>query len=441
MADGLMAQLDALYMVAADDAIAHQKLIGMAIMGHAADPETGVPTGTPPGPSVMNQMIEVTDTDLTPDEGGADMWHNLGMEVDDWATSGFFTKTDEVANAEGIKTTTKVAVYSNVEQPGDQPFAEYYSETLASGRVGVDSATEEGVLTLTTGTLVAGQAELMMASDFPMHPGQTLDYQEDNMDTEDVNEENREFMGSFNGVDGMYKCTNTCEAVTDSAGKLTSLTGAWEFTPTDSMATIEGVVEDTEYAFFGFWLEVDHNADDEEQAFRIGGLSGAGGTVYTGSNLTDLMGSAKFSGHATGKYMAKRLTPYGEMAEAVSGQFIADVSLEAVFDDETRAVNVQQTVQGTVDNFQDPKELASEALMNRSGGDMMDAWSVELMPLALETIATVDGVATGDGEWSAEFFGADTTMAPEHVVGTFDAHLGNGHVVGGFAAENMPPAE
>jgi hypothetical protein len=251
----------------------------------------------------------------------------------------------------------------------------------------------------------------------------------------------------------MYKCTSgPCSASVNDKGDLTNLAGTWAFRPDDYTSEIAGVSPDSEYAYFGFWLEVTEDEDGKE-TFGIRGVAGGGGVAYTDGQIsaTELMGKATFLGDATGKYMAKRVTPYGEIAAAVSGQFIADVEMTAVFGDvQDELLKNQNKVWGTIDNFRDPVEADSAALMSRGAATDDAAWSVELNRADISSTGLSEhvgtdsfgGTTTGDGSWTAQFFGGeDKTKMPGHVAGTFDAHFNNGHVVGGFAAENMSPAE
>jgi hypothetical protein len=276
---------------------------------------------------------------------------------------------------------------------------------------------------------------------------------EDDGDTADVNEGEPSFAGSFRGIMGMYKCTGTCSATVNDQGELTALEGTWAFRPDDYTSEIAGVSADSDYAYFGFWLEVTKDEDGKE-TFGIEGLAGGSGNAYSDTEISAdaLMGKATFSGDATGKYMAKKLTPYGQIADAVSGQFIADVEMTAVFGDvQDELLGDQNKVWGTVDNFRDPVEADSAALMSRLAADGTDApWSValnraDISSTGLDTHTGTDsffgGTTTGDGSWTAQFFGEDKEKMPGHVAGTFDAHFSNGHVVGGFAAENNAPAE
>jgi hypothetical protein len=465
MADGLMAQLNALYMAAADDAIAHQKAIGMAIMGKvstAGDPITL-------GVDAVERMFTATSTPvLAPDEMA--MWHNLSTEG--WATSGFFMREEEVdhdndGDTADVTRNTKVAVYSNVEGPQSEEFGMYYTAAATPGLPGVTSVVrneaddaDDGVQ-LDAGTGATGIAALagwVMGDGFPTTPptGETaMRAWVDDADTEAVNESEPSFPGSFRGVMGMYKCTSgPCSASVNDKGDLTNLAGTWAFRPDDYTSEIAGVSPDSEYAYFGFWLEVTEDEDGKE-TFGIRGVAGGGGVAYTDIQIsaTDLMGKATFSGDATGKYMAKKLTPYGQIADAVSGQFIADVEMTAVFGDvQDELLGDQNKVWGTVDNFRDPVEADSAALMSRMAADGTDAsWSVDLNRANISSTGLDDhagddsffgGTTTGDGSWTAQFFGGeDKTKMPGHVAGTFDAHFSNGHVVGGFAAENNAPAE
>jgi hypothetical protein len=252
----------------------------------------------------------------------------------------------------------------------------------------------------------------------------------------------------------MYR--HLLSAEVDDEGMLTALDGTWTFMPTNLESEVEAVSPDMDYAWFGFWLEVTTNAAGKE-TFGIQGISGGSGEPYTQAQVNDLEGKATFEGDATGKYMAKMVTPYGAISEAVSGQFIADVEMTAVFGDVGQALlDDQNTVKGDITNFRDPAHLDNEAFFRRQLDETMDPtnpWSVELMPADI-TDGGVDGNnmfggdTVGDksasmGSWTAQFFSgdADNEEMPGHVAGQFDAHFSNGHIVGGFAAAKKADAE
>jgi hypothetical protein len=462
MADGLMAQLNALYMAAADDAIAHQKAIGMAIMGKVSTAGADITLGV----DAVERMITATSTpELAEDEMA--MWHDLSTEG--WATSGFFMREEEVdhdddSDTDMVTRTTKVAVYSNVEGPQSEEFGMYYNTDDVVALPGVTAVVQneagdadDGVQLDTADAGIAALAGWVMGDGFPQTPptGDTaMRAWTDDEATLDVDESEPSFAGSFRGVMGMYKCTSgPCSASVNDKGDLTNLAGTWAFRPDDYTSEIAGVSADSDYAYFGFWLEVTKDEDGKE-TFGIEGLAGGSGNAYSDTEISAdaLMGKATFSGDATGKYMAKKLTPYGQIADAVSGQFIADVEMTAVFGDvQDELLGDQNKVWGTVDNFRDPVEADSAALMSRLAADGTDApWSValnraDISSTGLDTHTGTDsffgGTTTGDGSWTAQFFGEDKEKMPGHVAGTFDAHFSNGHVVGGFAAENNAPAE
>jgi hypothetical protein len=239
-------------------------------------------------------------------------------------------------------------------------------------------------------------------------------------------------------------------------GMLTELGGIWTFMPTNLESEVEAVSPDMDYAWFGFWLEVTTNAAGDE-TFGIQGISGGSGEPYTQAQVDSLEGKATFEGDATGKYMAKMVTPYGAISEAVSGQFIADVEMTAVFGEVGQElVDDQNKVWGSIANFRDPAHMDNEAFFRRQSLDAtMDPnpWSVDLMRADI-TGGGVDGDnmfrgdAVGDksasmGSWTAQFFSgdADNEEMPGHVAGQFDAHFSNGHIVGGFAAAKKADAE
>ena len=365
---------------------------------------------------------------------------DMPASISGWAGSMHTRETDEDVMTtmdmnESVMDT--VVVYTDQADPTDQAYDEYFSQAAAQGRDGVESATELGVLSLSTDQ--TGNHERFSTAFGITAAHQEVPITHDDPDTTDVETES-EFMGMFYGVAGTFTCTGTCTVESDDMRNLSMLNGTWTFTPTvaedgdlgDIM--VAGVVPDPDYLTMGYWLRTDFSGEDGAMKHQV--LAYAEGNRDYGS-VAAVEGKAKYVGPATGLYMRKVLDSSGTVTPVESGQFTADASLTAYFgqvpvsDDDptgTIAPNLLDSISGSVSGFED------------SDGNMIDAaWTVELMKGAIDMGAgTFMGATTGMGEYEGTFHGAagdDATAAPVSASGTFDGHFSNGHVYGAFGAD------
>ena len=362
-----------------------------------------------------------------------------------WAGSAFLKDVKATTAPAAVMPAKKFQafVYTNIEAPEDAAYATYYMADTApeEGTPGsvavarVDDADDDDnrrVLTLTTSSEdISADADLFNAARFPQARNQTLTFTDDT-ETEDVKE--NEVEGSFQGVLGTYTCTESCTVTSGDDAKVMSLTGVWTFTP-DEVAEgadahmVLGVTADPEYAYFGYWLQVFTDAEGVETIGVNTFASGNGDAV----EYTSVEGEADYSGKAGGKYAVKTLTAQGDLASLHSGQFTADVNLSVTFGGNDVAVSKHDMISGDVTGFQD------------SAGDheRIAHWTdkVELMESTLAAVAADGdgGATTGGGVWSATFYGAGAmdTDLPAAVVGTFDAHLPDGHLIGAYGADKV----
>ena len=352
------------------------------------------------------------------------------LTTGDDQTDDDFAKSDiapaEIADWTGAKYTRTMGMvadtvysYTDQEAATDQAYTEYYSNSDAQDRDGVDTGID-GVLTLSTDQ--TGNHELFSVTFGINAEDQTKTIMDDTTTT-DVSE--NEIEGMFNGVPGTFVCDGTCTAASDDMGNLETLTGTWTFEPAEvemgaDPHMVAGVVPDPDYLDFGYWLQA---TEDEDGEVTYAVLAYADGKRDYGS-VASVLGTAEYKGPATGIYMMKTFAPDGEPTPVASGQFTAHAMLTANFGGGDVAANDQFTVSGTVSNFMD-------------GGAMInDAWSVELMKTASENDGTFTGATTGEGAYNGTFHGdnTDNTAPPSAASGTFDAHFANGHVLGAFGA-------
>ena len=273
----------------------------------------------------------------------------------------------------------------------------------------------------------------------------------------------RTFDGMFHGVPGEYSCTgtDTCSATTNNLGQVVTLAGTWTFTPSNldfgvTGHMVQGVVNDTDYLTFGYWVQKDVDEDETTigvSTFASGSsLSDAYVTLFTATNM---IGTADYEGKAVGKFVMKTLTPQGVGTVTDGGTFTADANLKAYFGGNDIAFNNQFTISGTIDDFRN------------DDGDVIDPrWEVTLGKAGFATSATQATASpafdrasltgfTGttsaggpSGNWGGSFYGTpmnadgtpdtpsgtNTDAYPTSVAGEFDAHFTNGHALGAFGA-------
>ena len=268
----------------------------------------------------------------------------------------------------------------------------------------------------------------------------------------------QKFDGMFHGIPGEYSCDagqGSCTATTNNKGRVDTLVGTWSFTPDNvelgvTGHMVQGVVNDTDYLTFGYWVQKD---EDTDGSLTIGVTTFVNGTALEANYaaaLANLVGTADYEGKAVGKFVKKTLTTDGMATISDGGVFTADADLTAHFSGNTISFNDRYTVRGTIDDFRN------------ADGDMIDPnWSVTLMPatFATDTDPSVERTTTGAefangvtaaggpaGDWGGSFYGdtpddlpvanngGDNDAYPSSVGGEFDAHFTNGHALGAFGA-------
>ena len=423
-----------------EDAIA----VAMAI---TADPGTAGPFDA----AENNNTIAVTyeDSDdgvvftVTDVKGNDDV--EVAADGDPVMVSLRLHKSVHTSENEDDTTSEMTVVYSDIAAPGPQAYEDYYS-TVRTGVTGIVSDTD-GVLNLDE-DMVAAAAELYSSPNFPQSGDQIKTYKTaDDLDTDVDESAESMFAGTFNGIPGMYSCENNnqdCGATADKEGKLMTLTGMWEFTPTDFAAgdyMLLGVLPDTDHLYYGYWLKTEVTDDGNEYEFQA--FSG-GSMVFAESAIAAVEGKATYNGTAAGRYVEKSdFDQAGSGRVAVTGAFTARANLTANFDaGGAVAVADHYSISGTVSHFVDETNQSLDSL---SG----DGWTVKLQKATFGVRNDVDGTVTSptndwtgvaegtgnDGTWSGQFFGDSADDAqPSGVAGEFTAHFTNGHVAGAFGA-------
>ncbi len=389
----------------------------------------------------------------------------------DMSVQAMLTATDE---GDDTTTTDNAFVYSNRSAPGDEEWNKYYDMDDRAVDGGTDNAPGMAVVDMVQGLNADGENEadaddivtyrlefaddvssasaLFVAAKFPSADQQTYNYLENPDDDADTMDDNRKFDGEFHGVKGEYECDDTCTAVTNEDSELTTFTGTWYFTPAalgedDDPHMVTGVDEDNTYVYFGYWLQqvVD---EDGDETIGVNHFSGGDAPIAVNDMgdfdcegiASGMTCTASYSGKAGGKYAVKTLTEKGEVATLHTGQFVADVTLNAMFGGPTVAAVNHDRIEGDITGFNDAAD--NENRINH--------WEVELG--AASTAESANGENVGatndgmmDGTWTHTFYSrnavdADTTgvseedMPPGNVAGVFDAHWSDGHAIGAYGA-------
>ncbi len=375
-----------------------------------------------------------------------------------------YTRTTETGGVTNVDTVVK---YNDKAPNTDASFSDYFG-TNAASRDGVEGDTD-GVLTLSTDQ--TGNHGLFSISFGLDARGQTLDITHDDLDTP-TTETSTSYKGTFTGVPGTFTCTTTCSVSSDQMdGNLITLTGEWTFKPDglldniggdltgDALAAalmrvmVPGVVPDPDFMILGYWMRMSTAADGEVTHSMLpihDGLRDFGDVPNT------VLGTATYSGPATGLYMKKSLTPDGQPTDPfTSGQFTADALLTARFSGGEVASNHAFSIDGTISDFKDGGyEINDQWVVNlnrRMIGDDNDEpqrniGAADAASHGTGTGGTFDDVTDGGplgsaaGSWSGMFHGDSGTendVQPASASGMFDGHFSNGHVRGAFAANRQ----
>lgn len=250
--------------------------------------------------------------------------------------------------------------------------------------------------------------------------------------------------GTYDGVSGTFTCTASGCTGTKSGITLANLVPVaagvrslatvsdWSFKPS---SITSGVLQDqdTEYLWFGIWVEEPNLASAaHDYAFFTGGSA-----PFTDVGNAELPGTAKFRGGAVGKYVTR--DQVGDNAKV--GTFTATANFTATF-------GTTPTLEGRLTDFRD-------------GSEALTGWSVYLgdtgnvpAPFASGTLtdefasARIGGVAA-TGTWDATLYGtpnpgraqltADPDAATKYPLARYPvADLAG--VVGNFHATNNDTA-
>ena len=317
--------------------------------------------------------------------------------------------------------TYEAVVYASVSEPTKG--AKFNSGTGA-GNVGF--ATTGGVLMIADATNVATR---IASSSFDHGAGSKAFHFPDPKPLEATT---IRISGSYYGVGGTYACTpavatDGCRVHRAADGYTLALTGdgsgAWTFTAANPDARVTVIVPDTEYVSFGWWTQKSPYGDD--YGFVSAFQDDWGGIVPAATGITNLRGTATYSGGAAGVYALSSLT--GGINDA--GVFTAAATLKADFHEDM--------ISGTIDNFvgADGRSRDWSLELTTSGvGDTGTITGSDGTGDPMQTVWTIGGTAAdAGGRWSGTLYDNDAGGVPKVAAGTFYSTYGHeGRLVGAF---------
>ena len=276
-------------------------------------------------------------------------------------------------------------------------------------------------------------------------------------------EDGATFTGAYITEDGVipgtYTCVNTGGVCGDPGTPITSgetgnllleteLGLNWKF---ESKYDVKkGNVADKDYMYFGYWLQMPVEQNDDAASYKFRAYSGGtGANVFeVDALLRDAIDplTAVYKGGAAGMYVTRNLQFKDEVADPLSpgfyGRFTATAELTAYFGAHTNLdTPITNMLDGSIKEFKDPgsgRNLDFDVTLSpveiTAGGDQ----------IAGDTRFGGTAAGTDSGNWSANFYGpnatnpiAMNTTLPSGVAGKFDASTIYTKVIGAFAAEKQ----
>ena len=284
--------------------------------------------------------------------------------------------------------------------------------------------------------------------------------------------------GSIAGARGTFTCAsgagngpakptdpNTC-GVTNQNNHF-SFNGPWVFTPSRG-AQVQ--LDDAEYMYFGWWARQD-NPNNSPGAWTFHTFHGpaANGNRSTAAEIARLSGTVTYNGVAAGYYSF--FQPLDSSSDY--GEFTATATLRANFTETGDALDGDETVSGTIDNFQTTngnrvdrpdwivtlKQTTITGSRTGSVGGGAGGAGVEAPRVSPPQRGPVSWKIEGEavsapdaGEWEAAFYsnlpaskrGGDSPAVnqedatPAGIAGTFEAEYHSaGKMVGAFGAHKQ----
>ena len=376
---------------------------------------------------------------------------------------GFMGRQFSNTDTSGKRPVTEMAVvYTDIEMAGEDDWASTTfpsgTVTAASGEVAFGTESDRAIRFSGTGILpgkpTTGSVSNLIRTQAQITAGNTAIIRRP---------------GSFYGVSGTYVCPASIVCtVTRTAGDQVTITGL-NFEPTGAVAELMAKYADpdTDYTYFGYWMDsatqrdgtVEHDIETfHGGAGNLSGTAAAGNADGTTPNLSEVEGTAKYYGAAAGVYVKK--DGAGDSLVVTDGTFTADAMLTARFGGPAIAADDAFEVEGTISGFMDGStDLGFADLeLNKAPIDQTTDTADPPATVAGRFSGETDGGGTS-GNWSGQFFGnaglggadgtTDTGVDPDDtgprtvafdnhptdVSGEFNGHFTNGHVAGAFGAE------
>ena len=261
--------------------------------------------------------------------------------------------------------------------------------------------------------------------------------------------------GTINGISGTFTCTTGTCSVTfaaDAPGRadntVATIGGEWMFKSEENYEP--SADQDSDYLYFGYWLEKPNSGNDYEFNTFFGGSAAftMPSDLATNSDATwtNTTSKATYTGKAGGMYVKKALSIVDGALKPTSithGSFTADAELTAYFGLSSGvSENEQNSISGTISNFMDGNtDLGFRVKLDRATFATRDTGANQTNTFSANSVNAIHGTTqNSSGSWNGMFFGpaaasgAEATTKPTGVAGEFDAHFSDGRVSGGFGA-------
>ncbi len=234
--------------------------------------------------------------------------------------------------------------------------------------------------------------------------------------------------GQLQGASGTFRCNGASADATctvQNRGESFEFGGDWDFIP--SSGTVQIVVPDGQYMWFGWWAQQTVEHQDPAHPTNIWAFQAKHGGTNAVSDLSAATGSATYTGPAAGRYAVYE----PDTGDSGIGSFTASATLQADFD--------ANTVAGTITGFSNDPSWSLALKRGAITGGTVARTEAD------DVTWTIDGIPDDSGEWEAQFYAnlpttGTVTYQPHGIAGTFQAEYDpsdtgpRAAVIGGFGA-------